>query len=278
MAPPNDTHPGSGEQQQGKPRRGLISGQTFKNKQVTFSPVGEQAVFEGDIILGRTADLERNLALGHTPEVVAQGVGITGHRWPNGLIPYQIAAGFPDQQRVQEAIKHWEAKTQIRFIERTGANAVRYRNYVEFVSGSGCFSEVGMQGGRQVINLGSQCGVGNAIHEIGHTVGLWHEQSREDREDYVDIIWANIDKDLKHNFEQHIVDGDDWGDYDYGSIMHYPTTAFSMNGKDTIVPKKSGVTIGQRDGLSAADVSTVESMYANPGPPAAGAGNYAGVR
>jgi len=249
----------------------MISGQTFSNKEVTFSDVRGKAVFEGDIILGRVAVLENNLQLGHTPQVVAHGVGITGHRWPGGLIPFQIAAGFPKEDRVRDALKHWEAKTSIRFVERTGANANEYRNYVEFVAGDACYSDVGMQGDRQEINLGPECGLGNAIHEIGHTVGLWHEQSREDRDAHVDIIWANIQPKMKHNFDQHIVDGDDWGVYDFGSIMHYRRDSFSVNGRDTIVPKQAGIKIGQRDGLSAGDVATVESMYRNAVPPAAAA-------
>jgi hypothetical protein len=266
MTPPRTTRQGDGEQQRGKPRSGMISGQTFKNRKVTYSPVGNEAVFEGDIILGRTAELEANLTRGHTPEVVAHGVGITGFRWPGGLVPFQISADLPDPKRVRDAIAHWTAKTHIRFVERTGANANRYRNYVEFVKGDGCKSEVGMQGGRQVVNLGPECGVGNAIHEIGHTLGLWHEQSREDRDQFIEILWANIDPDLKHNFDQHIQDGDDWGSYDYGSIMHYPKAAFNVNGQDTIRPKQAGVAIGQRDALSAGDVAAIQSMYPHAAP------------
>ena len=33
---------------------------------------------------------------------------------------------------------------------------------------------------------------------------------------------------------QHIADDDDVGAYDYGSIMHYPRNAFSVDGSDTI--------------------------------------------
>jgi hypothetical protein len=67
----------------------------------------------------------------------------------------------------------------------------------------GCSSWVGQQGGPQDITLGPNCSTGNAIHEIGHAVGLWHEQSREDRDGFVEVVWANIDASMQHNFTQH---------------------------------------------------------------------------
>ena len=64
----------------------------------------------------------------------------------------------------------------------------------------------------------------------------------------------------RHNFDQHIQDGIDLGAYDYESIMHYPRDAFSANGEDTVIPKKSGVEIGQRKKLSAGDIASVKKL------------------
>ena len=235
----------------------------LSSTQLTYAKVGELAIFEGDIVLGRHADLEAQteMAAGDVAFAVAITVSATAARWPNATVPYEIDAGMPDQFRVTDAIAHWTANTPIRFVQRTGANAGQYPNYVRFFAGDGCYSTVGMAGGRQDISLGSGCGTGNAIHEIGHTVGLWHEQSREDRDSFVTINWANIDPGKAHNFDQHISDGDDIGAYDYGSIMHYPATAFSTNGQPTIVPIQAGVVIGQRTGLSAGDIAGVRQMY-----------------
>ncbi len=43
--------------------------------------------------------------------------------------------------------------------------------------------------------------------------------------------------------------------------MHYGPTAFSINGQPTIIPKQSGVTIGQREQLSSTDIAEIRNYY-----------------
>jgi endonuclease G len=231
---------------------GYIHGETFQNRLVKFSVLEERAIFEGDIDLGSLTEIAGD------PEPGLEGLGVTGSRfrWPNKQIHFTIDPTLPNQQRVTDAIAEWHAKTQIRFIART--NQV---DFVTFRPGGGCSSAIGRQGGQQFVTLGPNCSTGNAIHEIGHVVGLWHEQSREDRDQFVTIDFANVQTNMTHNFLQHITDGDDIGGYDYGSIMHYPANAFAKNPALPTIKTPNGQAIGQRAGLSAGDIAAVAAMY-----------------
>ena len=56
----------------------------------------------------------------------------------------------------------------------------------------GWWSKLGMIGGRQEMNLGPGLSVGTASHEMMHALGIEHEQSRFDRDDWIRIDWQAL--------------------------------------------------------------------------------------
>jgi len=181
--------------------------------------------------------------------------------WPGGIIYYAIPPGLASAGIISSAIAHINASTNICLVQRT-----TQADYLVFQdSDYACWSYVGKIGGAQAINVHSACGFGAAVHEICHAAGMWHEQSRNDRDTYVTINTANIQSGYGSNFDKYGSWGTEAGAYDYGSIMHYGAYAFSSNGLPTISvkspPAAAGTAIGQRGGLSGGDVAALNTIY-----------------
>ncbi|XP_058982980.1 zinc metalloproteinase nas-8-like [Musca domestica] len=193
------------------------------------------------------------------------GVVSKTYRWPYGVIPYEIAGSFNqhDLEIIHYAILNFHLKTCVRFIPR------RY-NETDYIlinnEKSGCWSYVGRQGGRQRLNLESPiCLInpGTAIHELMHVLGFFHEQNRQERDSFVKILYENIREGLQNNFRRRSRTAAFNVPYDYASIMHYSSTAFSHNGQPTIVAKQPEYNniMGQRYGLSSLDIVKINRMY-----------------
>lgn len=203
------------------------------------------------------------------------GVAITGaqYLWPARTIPYVIDPQLPDSDNVEAAILHWNQHTVIHFVPRAAEP-----DYVLVTRIPGyAISDVGRRGGEQKVCLADDCPVGTIIHELGHTVGLWHEHCRHDRDTFVTVL---LDQIAEESVQQFTIDSIadtptatfDIDAYDFGSIMHYPETACAfIDGTPVLIPKvplPPGVVQGQLDGLSPGDIAAVEKLYENvPGGP-----------
>jgi len=204
-------------------------------------------------------------------EVTTRGVVVSPgkRRWTHGRVPYEFAPELRQltRARVDSAVARIQSKVLgVRFTPRADE-----RDYVLFRPSRGCSSEVdGREGGMSVVWLNEGCMTGGVTHELLHVLGFRHEQNRCDRDKYVSIIWANIERTTfaRHQFDKSCSYSRDLEEYDEASIMHYADTAFGVK-RDahgallkTIRSRRGrGSLMGQTDSLSTIDIRTINLMY-----------------
>jgi len=161
--------------------------------------------------------------------------------WIDGVIPYEFDSAVTSQNRARmfSAMQRWEALFSVNFKERGKEN-----DYVVIQNGSANYAYVGRKGGKQFVTIFDWSFQSVLIHELGHTIGFWHEQQRPDRDTYVTIHWDNIVGGTTGinaiNFKL-MPFADGLGKYDFDSIMHYP--AFIKDKTIAKDPNKPVITV-----------------------------------
>jgi Astacin (Peptidase family M12A) len=181
-------------------------------------------------------------------------IGDLGKRWSDSQIPYEITADFlidvNARQLLATAINQWNSSCKVKLVGRSDqADYVQFRR--DFLGP--CHSPVGRQGGRQFVSCYfTNNPVASILHEIGHAVGLHHEQQRRDRNGFV-IVNPSVINDINYRIES---TGAIYTPYDCGSIMHYP----QIPGKLTAIPGACPGGIGSGSGLSLLDIETMNGL------------------
>jgi len=190
----------------------------------------QDGFFEGDIL--------------RPPKMTRNGI-LKTDRWTDGIVPYYIN---PDSirdwyskehvQMIEEAIKVIEKHTCVKFVPYTNQ-----ANYVLIHAGPACFtSGVGMEKGENLVSLSSTaCMVHRiVIHELLHRIGLHHEQSRYDRDQYLTIHTDKFkNNDSYSHFQLRIVPETETSfygiPYNYASVMHYDAWSLGNGGPGDLV-------------------------------------------
>jgi hypothetical protein len=195
---------------------------------------------------GAVTDVDAGAA--GTGIIYSDPLGSSSYRWPNAEIHYTInASEWPADKRdeatrlVVFSMARWESLTRIHFIPADGCVDCLIVRGV----GDRCYSDIGYtQGQSSIMHLpilsGLDCTAPNIImHELGHIIGLRHEQQRIDRDNYVTFHPENAADTADFAKDDSGSATEPVGDYDYVSIMNYRSFAHTGNGRMTLTRNDS---------------------------------------
>jgi hypothetical protein len=239
----------------------------YRGMPVTYIVEHGKAIYQGDIILEKVGAIDPQRPL------PSYGVDYSQYLWPKVgsqvQIPYVIASGSGNLTNLSNAITQFNNTfSNIQFVARNTQT-----DYVSFyfdpsLNNGECEATVGRAGGEQQVGGAggpfNPCAVATILHEMGHTVGLWHEQSRPDRNTYISVNYGNLIKGSVSNFNQIYDNAQTFGTlFDYASIMEYPAFSFSRNGGPAIESIPAGIPLSNLTGYTATDIDGIERLYGN---------------
>lgn len=175
----------------------------------------------------------------------------------------------------KDAIEEIESKTNVRFY-----NSIEDEEYYEpghiklpnisvrmngaAIEGSGSY---GLVGGEQYINVPANLEqMSNDeirrffLHAFCNAAGMFNEQQRKDRDDYVIVNLNNVKTNCKSAFDKMTKNYIMQGNFDYHSITLAASTDYSANGNSTIL-KKGNYSIAKNMTLSVNDIAFLNSYY-----------------
>jgi len=199
-------------------------------------------------------------------------------RWDIGQpIPYFFDTKIAEYERqmIRNAHQAIESNTCIKFQYSETKPSQNHIYYVKVASPAFCgLSYIGKVNPANPVYLSFMCQdpVGIAMHETMHALGANHEQLRSDRDNFLEINWANINP----QFYDHFAISDPakftvYGiPYDYGSIMQYQAfTAAIDTSRPTMTPRidpgRNQPLMGQRKRLGQRDALLLNDMYCKTG-------------
>ncbi len=222
---------------------------------------GDKYLFGGDVVLDKK---DVKVLPGKIEEYndLAQSRGTyQGKTWTSRIVYYAFITGTPQSVRDiwTNATAAWNRDLGFSFRVRTSTTP----DYIAVganSTGQAYSTSIGRAGGRQDISFDpNSFQLGNMIHEIGHAVGLVHEQKRRDRDTYITVRADLIPTDWKSQYTP-CSTCVGVGGYDFGSIMTYGS--YLRAAGRNVMFKKDGTTwSAQRNALSSGDKAAINAMY-----------------